>query len=186
VVLEEFWLNEFNIIVTTQRGNERACIREFLMLVEEVKGPKTVLGRTRFPGLLAGSVYGDPVEVIRNIHTFAEEDPWDFRFIQKVVPLQRNVQADVTIIGDAAGDLASSMPEKASFKIVVNKRGSDLKTVEIIAKAASQIKRKVDLENPDWIVQIEIIDDVAGVSVLEPKDILSITRLQGEAMEAQR
>lgn len=176
----------FNLIVTTQRGNERACIREFSMLVEGAEGPKIILNRTRFPGLLIGTMAGDPVEGLRKIRPRVEEDPWDFRFIQRAVPLQRSTQADIASIGEATADLTPSIPPGASFRIVVNKRGSGLKTVDIIERVASQIRRKVDLEAPDWIVQIEIVDDVAGISVLKPEDILSITKLQEESMGAQR
>ena len=176
-------MNEFNLIVTTQRGNERNCVKEVLMLVNEAGGPETKLKRTRFPGLLTGTVEGDPVDLLRKIRPLIEEDPWDLRFTQKLVPIQKNVTADLSSIKDAAGGFAPMIPDGASFKIVVNKRGSDLRTSEIIREAASTIERKVDLENPDKIIQIEIIDDVAGISLIEGDDIVSVTKLQEKAME---
>ncbi|MBM5805067.1 MAG: hypothetical protein FJZ49_03225 [Candidatus Verstraetearchaeota archaeon] len=173
----------FNLIVTTQRGNEKNCVKEVLMLVDEVGGPETRLKRTRFPGLLAGTVKGDPVDLLRRIRPLIEEDPWDLRFAQKLVPVQKNIAADIMSLKGAVGGLAPMIPAGASFKIVVNKRGSDLRTGEIIREAASTIERRVDLETPDKIVQIEIIDDVAGISLIAGDDIISVTKLQERAME---
>jgi len=176
-------LHDFNLIITTQRGNERNCVREVMMLVDEAGGPETRLGRTRFPGLIVGSVKGDPVELLRRIRPLIERDPWDLRFAQKLIPIQKNVVADIPHIREAAWELAQLIPEGASFKIAVNKRGSELRTIELIREAASKIERKVDLESPDKVIQIEIIDDVAGISLIQVDDIVSVTKLQEKAME---
>jgi tRNA acetyltransferase TAN1 len=170
-------------VVTTQRGNERACIREVAMLVEEAGGPEVRLSKTWYPGLIVGTVDGDPVELVRKIRPRVEEDPWDLRFMLKLVPVQKSVQADIEKIKEAVGELSGAIPAESSFKISVNKRGSDLRTAEIIKEAASKVVRKVDLDRPDRIVQIEIIDDVAGISVLREDEILSVTKLQEKAMD---
>jgi tRNA acetyltransferase TAN1 len=176
-------LRNFDLIVTTQRGNERNCVREVMMLIDEVGGPEVRLRKTRFPGLIIGSVKGDPVDLLRRIRPLIERDPWDLRFAQKLVPIQKNVVADVNSIREAAWELAPMIPIDASFKISVIKRGSGLRTIEIIKEAASKIERRVDLESPDRVIQIEIIDDVAGISLIEEDDIISITKLQEKAME---
>ena len=48
-----------------------------------------------------------------------------------------------------------------------------MRSSEIIAKVASEIDNKVDLENPDWIVLVEIIGKLVGISVLRPDEIFS-------------
>jgi tRNA acetyltransferase TAN1 len=181
--MEGEMVRNFNLMATTQRGNERNCVREVLMLIDEVGGPETKLWRTRFPGLLVGVVKGDPVELLRRMRPLIEKDPWDLRFTQRLVPIQRNVAADIPSIREAAGELAPMIPNDASFRIVVNKRGSDLRTMEVIREAASKIDRRVDLENPDKVIHIEIIDDVAGISLIDVDDIVSVTKLQEKAME---
>ena len=177
-------MHNFDLVITTQRGNERACIREVTMLVDRLGGPSIRLRKTRFPGLIAGTVEGDPVQLVRSIRPLVEEDPWDLRFTLKLVPIQRCVQAELGMIRDAVGELSAEIPEGSSFRITVSKRGSALSTSDIIRESASQVDRRVDLEGPDRIVQVEIIDDVAGIGLLNPADILSITKLQEKAMEA--
>ncbi|MCW4027835.1 MAG: THUMP domain-containing protein, partial [Candidatus Bathyarchaeota archaeon] len=58
----------------------------------------------------------------------------------------------------------------------VEKRHSELSTKAIIAEAASGIERKVDLENPDKIVLIEVLGGSTGVSIVSPNDVLSIVK----------
>jgi len=58
----------------------------------------------------------------------------------------------------------------------VRKRHTTLSTKEIVETVARNIDRKVDLENPDKIVLIEILGELTGVSVIAPSDVLSMER----------
>ncbi len=170
---------KFNIIVTTQRGNERNCMRELVTLSGETS---IMFSRTGFPGLLKGKVPSDPVEFCRALAAKLAEDPWRARFIQKVTPIQEVARAEVAEIRAAVKRLSGAIPEGASFRITVNKRGSEISSSELIREVAREVERKVDLENPDWVVDIELIRDLAGVSVLRAGDIVSVTKMQEEAL----
>uniref|UniRef100_A0A7J3UYS6 L-threonylcarbamoyladenylate synthase n=1 Tax=Candidatus Methanosuratincola petrocarbonis (ex Vanwonterghem et al. 2016) TaxID=1867261 RepID=A0A7J3UYS6_9CREN len=170
---------EFNIIVTTQRGNERNCMRELVTLSGE---PSIRFSRTGFPGLLKGEVQSDPVEFCKALAAKLAEDPWRARFVQKVTPIQEVTRAEAEDIRAAVRRLAGSIPEGATFRITVNKRGSEISSSGLIREVAREIERKVDLEHPDWIVDIELIRDVAGISVIRPGDIVSVTKMQEEAL----
>ena len=58
--------------------------------------------------------------------------------------------------------------------MTIRKRLSDIDRMELIEKIAEKIENRVDLNNPDKIVWVEIIGDVAGVSVLKPEHVLSV------------
>ncbi|MEJ5293490.1 MAG: THUMP domain-containing protein, partial [Candidatus Methanosuratincola sp.] len=169
----------FNIIVTTQRGNEKNCIRELVTISGETA---MRFSRTGFPGLIKGEVPSDPVEFCRGLAAKLAEDPWRARFIQKVTPIQEVVKAEAQEIRAAVKRLSGAIPEGASFRITVNKRGSEVSSHELIREVAREVERRVDLEKPDWIVEIEIIRDLAGVSVLRPSDIVSVTKMQEAAL----
>lgn len=176
----------FNLVVTTQRGNERACMKELGMLGETLGFKDVKLKRTWYPGLVIGLTPGDPVALVKALRPVVEEDPWDMRFLQKLTPVEINTGATVQDIAEAVEKLVPRIPEKSSFRVSINKRGSDISSQEVIEAAASKVERRVNLDRPDWLVQIEIIDDTAGVSVLEPESILSVTKLQELAMLDQR
>ncbi|MEN3035020.1 MAG: L-threonylcarbamoyladenylate synthase [Candidatus Methanosuratincola sp.] len=172
-------VEKFNLIVTTQRGNERNCMRELVTLSGE---PSIRFSRTGFPGLLKGEVQSEPVEFCKALAAKLAEDPWRARFIQKVTPIQEATKAEAEDIRAAVRRLSGSIPTGATFRITVNKRGSEISSSWLIREVAREIERKVDLEKPDWIVDIELIRDVAGVSVIRPGDIVSVTKMQEEAL----
>lgn len=176
-------MRSFNLVATTQRGNEWACTKELGKLSQSLGFESLRMKRTGFPGLVTGLAEGDPIALVRAVREVVEGDPWDLRFLQKLTPVEVTVEATVAAVSDAVGRLADRIPEGKSFRVSVNKRGCDIPSQELILAAASKIKRRVNLERPDWVVQIEIIDDAAGVSVLDPKDILSVTKLQELAMQ---
>jgi tRNA acetyltransferase TAN1 len=65
------------------------------------------------------------------------------------------------------------MKKLETFRITVERRNTLLRSSEIIANVASIIENKVDLENPDWIVLVEIIGKLAGISVIRPDEMFS-------------
>ncbi len=176
-------MRSFNLVATTQRGNEWACAKEVEKLGESLGFGGVRMKRAGFPGLLIGNMEGDPFDLVRAVRGVAEGDPWDLRFLLRLTPIEVTVEATVDLVAEAVGKLAHKVPEGQSFRVSVNKRGCDIPSQELIIAAASKVKRRVNLERPDWVVQIEVIDDAAGISVLEPGDILSVTKLQEQAMQ---
>jgi tRNA acetyltransferase TAN1 len=65
------------------------------------------------------------------------------------------------------------MNKLETFRITVERRNTWLRSSEIIAKVAAIIGNKVDLENPDWIVLVEIIGKLVGISVIRPDEVFS-------------
>jgi tRNA acetyltransferase TAN1 len=62
--------------------------------------------------------------------------------------------------------------------IVETRRYTALHKVDIIREVAELIDERVDLENPDKILRIELIGKHAGISVLKPYEIFSAIRTQ--------
>jgi tRNA acetyltransferase TAN1 len=112
---------------------------------------------------------------------FALENPYQFRFAIRFTPLQVCIPSEISIIVDAAQELCMQISEHESFRVTVRKRHTELHTMEVIEQVASVIDRKVDLDNPDKIVWIEIVGPWTGVSVLdEEKDILSVMTMRDD------
>jgi tRNA acetyltransferase TAN1 len=55
----------------------------------------------------------------------------------------------------------------------VERRHTLLGSSDIIAAIAKEIDNKVDLEDPEWVILVEIIGGLTGVSVLKPNQIFS-------------
>lgn len=51
-----------------------------------------------------------------------------------------------------------------------------LHSKDLIDVAVDGINRKVDLKNPDLILQLEIIGELTGISLIKPNDILAVIK----------
>src|SRR5262245_26977201 len=66
--------------------------------------------------------------------------------------------------------------EGETFRVTVEKRRNAIASREIIDSIATRVPRKVELEHPSKIVMIEIIGDLAGVSVLRPTSVFGVEK----------
>ncbi len=60
-----------------------------------------------------------------------------------------------------------------TFRVTVEKRHNSLGSMQIVKAIAGQISNKVDLENPAWVILVQVLGGVTGVSVLRPHQIFS-------------
>ena len=118
----------------------------------------------------------DPYNVIGDLRKFLNERPEEFRYILRVIPIETVVRTDLDEIRMAVARLSAKILKNETFRVTIEKRHSQLSTSSIIEAAAANIQRKVDLENPDKIVLVEILGKLTGVSVVRPADILSIRK----------
>ena len=94
----------------------------------------------------------------------------------RIVPIERVVPTDLQEIKHVTRELVARIAEDESFRVTVEKRFTALHSKEIIEAAASDIKRKANMNNPDRILQIEVLGALTGISLLEPSDILSVMK----------
>jgi tRNA acetyltransferase TAN1 len=81
----------------------------------------------------------------------------------------------------ATEELLPKIGKDESFRVTLRKRHTDLDSKDVIIAVADVIPRRVDLDNPDWTVLVEIVGDWTGVSVLnEDDDILSIMTMRDD------
>lgn len=125
-------------------------------------------------GLVVAKTALDPIEVVRKLRSILRERPWEFRYILKVVPIEKVVKADVDALKGQAGEMAKGIGAEESYRITVEKRHSALSRKDVIDGMASSIERSVDLEEPKKILMVQVIGEQAGVSLLEPGDVLSV------------
>jgi tRNA acetyltransferase TAN1 len=171
----------FNLLVSTIRRREDECCSELWAFLREFGDENAEIRPAGPPGLVIVKTSLDPFLVIERFRKVLNERPWELRYILKIVPIDVCVEADQDRIREAVSKLISKIDKDEAFRITVNKRISDVDTMSLIRYVAEAVDRKVDLKNPDKIVQIEIIGNTAGISVLKPSDILSVQKAREEA-----
>jgi len=169
-------LSNFNLVVSTSRGNEKNTCSEMWYLLGEVGDRGSNIETTAVIGLVVASTKLDEIKAIRDLRILLKDRPWEFKYTLKLVPIQRVVDANLEAIQAVALDLAKGIKEKETFRITVEKRHTDLKSKTIIDTVAKKIERTVNLEHPDRILMIEVIGERAGLALITPDDVLSVER----------
>ena len=165
-------MSEFNLIVSTSRFREEEAQDEILELLDLFGDPEAEAEITEVKGLLLAQTELDPLVVIDRLKELVVSEPWQVRYVLRVLPIQVVVPTDLDMIRKAAKELASKI-DKNSFRITVEKRHSPLESIEVINAIAGEIESKVDLENPGWIVLVEILGGQTGLSVIRPEQMFS-------------
>ena len=80
--------------------------------------------------------------------------------------------------------LSRQIQEDETYRILIEKRNSNVSSQDIITRIANKIKNKVSLDFPDKILLIEILgSNVTGISVLKKTDILSTEKTKRSISE---
>lgn len=169
-------LKDFNLLITTARGNEENACSEVWYLLEEIGDKAVLVDKTGIIGLIAAKTAFNPFTVIEKLRGILKERPWEFRYTLRVIPIERVVRTDLREIERAAAELASKIGEGETFRVTVEKRFTKISSKEIVEAAAANIDRRVDLSKPDKVVLVEVVGRLTGMSVIKPLDILSVVR----------
>ena len=172
-------LKEFNLIASTYRGRENDVLSELWYFLRDLGDSEVKASTTGLPGLTVLSTKLDPFRVVEAVASKVAEEPWYFRFLLKIVPIEVCVPTDLEKIKQAALALAlKKIRQTDSYRVEARIRLSTLSRSDVISAIAPQISNKVNLDNPDKVILVEVIGDVTGVAVLEPRHIVSVQRIK--------
>jgi tRNA acetyltransferase TAN1 len=169
-------LKEFNLLASTSRGYEKYARSELRFLFEKIGDTSPTIERTGVSGLIAVKTNLDAIDAIRQFRTILIQSPYEFRFILRIIPIERVVSTDLELIQQAVAELSIKIGENETFRVTVEKRFTTTHTKDIIEKVAVNVKRKVNLTQPDKIILIEIVGGLTGVSVVKPEDVVSVQK----------
>ena len=167
---------DYNLLATTEPIYTSQACSELWINLRAIgdESPKT--NRSRIKGVILGRTEMDPVDAIQAMRKTMETDPAKLKLLYRILPIQKWVITEIPTIVDAVKEMISVIREDESFRITLEKRRSQLRSLEIITPVAEVIDRSVDLENPDWVILIEVMGKETGVSVIKPNDMLNIQK----------
>jgi len=174
-------LKDFNLLATTSRGNERQMCSELSYLLKDELGDSApMVGKTGIRGLVAAKTCLDPCSVIEKFRVILQEHPYKFRYALRIIPIEKVVPTDLEEIKLVVSELAAKIQENETFRVTVEKRFTNLHSKDLIEAAVTGIdaagERKVDLENPDKIMLIEVLGGLTGLAIIKPNDVLAVLK----------
>lgn len=164
----------FNLLVTTYRHREYDAVEELNVILQHFSIDAQMIEIQNVSGIILALVNLNPFELIPKFKELLIEEPWQFRYILRVIPIERTLSTNLKNIEREVEALSmEKISINDSFRISVEKRHTSTKSKDIIPAIANKFRNKVSLENPDWIILIEIIGNKTGISVLKEGDIFN-------------
>ena len=164
---------QFNFIATTFRYHEESLIDELKDLFYEFEDLSVIFNQTNIDGIIVGTCLKDPIDFVLFLRNKIKNVPWEIRYLLRFIPIEKVILSDIIKIKEVSQFLMSKIPSDATFKIVIEKRHTSLKKIDIINEIAPLISTKVDLDHPSWVLLIEILGKYSGVSVLKSNVLFS-------------
>lgn len=168
---------KFNIIATTDRGLEIQACNELKSLLKDLGDSNAIVNTTNILGLIIAETSLDPFKIIENLKKIYIENPDKIFYLKRVIPIQVVTEANIEKILEATLSLINSIKENETFRITIEKRRTNISSMDIIKAVANLVNRKVDLEKPDKIILIEIIGKYAGISIIKSDQIFNVHKL---------
>ena len=172
-----------NLIVTCARNLEGEAEEEIMDILDELGDPDVKISVSNMSGIITVQTKLDPIEVVRKMKEILLDEPWSIRYCLRVIPIQKIVETNLEKIEEYISSISDKIEDNESYRILIEKRNSDISSKEIITNIANQIKNKVSLDFPDKIILIEILGIVTGISLIKKSDILSLEKTKRSMSE---
>ena len=94
------------------------------------------------------------------------------------IPIEKWIAADLKTMQKEIKKLQKGIKKNDKWKLDLHKRHFDkMYTTELIIKLAEAVEKpKVDLDNPQKILEVQIIGNKAGLALLNKDEILSLAK----------
>ena len=165
-----------NLIVTCARHLEGDTEDELIDILDKLGDSDVKISVSNMSGIIMVETKLDPIEVVRKIKEMILDEPWSIRYCLRIIPIQKAVKTNIEEIKKEISSMSNQIEKKESYRILIEKRNSDISSKEIITKIANGIKNKVSLDFPDKVILIEILGIITGISILKKSDILSLEK----------
>lgn len=172
-----------NLVVTCSRHLEEESTDEIAQILLNLGDKTPKIEISSFSGIILIDTHINPLTVVMEIKKIILEEPWKIRYCHRFIPIVESTIATVENIVYSVKNQIKTIKDTDTYRITIEKRGSELSSKELIDSVARNIPNKVSLENFDWNIVIQIIGKIAGVSLLKEKDIVSTLKVKRDSIE---
>jgi tRNA acetyltransferase TAN1 len=165
-----------NLLVTTFKYRESDASDELSQLLDMLGDKEPSIEITSISGIILANTHLDPLQIVENCREMVRNEPWRFRYVLRIIPLEKICRAELTDIHNVVNQLCPKIGQHETFMVMIEKRHTKLHSKEIISTVTSDIDKKVSLDNPNWIILIQIVNRLAGISILRSNQIFSSVR----------
>jgi len=165
-----------NLIITCARNLESETKNEIRKILDELGDQEPEILNVGMRGILMVNTIIEPSKIIDYVKNKIIEEPWLIRYCLRIIPIQMITETEIDKIKQNVIKLKDTIQKNDSYRITIEKRNTDISSTEIITEIAKIFPNKVSLNQPDWIVLIEILGNNTGISILKDDELFSLDK----------
>ena len=165
-----------NLLVTCARNLETETKNEIGKILGEIGDQESEILNVGMRGILMVNTSIEPSKIIDWVNDKVVEEPWLIRYCLRMIPIQSITETEMSKITKEVIKLKDVIQQNDSYRITIEKRNTDMSSNEIITEVAKIFPNKVSLNQPDWVILIEILADKTGISILKENEIFSLDK----------
>ena len=165
-----------NLIITCARNLESETKNEIRKILDEFGDQEPEILNVGMRGILMVNTIIEPSKIIDWVKNKIIEEPWLIRYCLRIIPIQRITDTEIDKIKQNVIKLKDTIQKNDSYRITIEKRNTSISSNEIITEVAEIFPNKVSLNQPDWIILIEIIGNETGISILKNDELFSLDK----------
>ena len=168
---------DYNLLVSHKWRESFQAKQEIKNFLERFGDKEAIAEKTTARGILGVKTSLNNREVIAKVRELFKQNPLEINFTLKWVPVDHWCDSNMEQMKEVIEKIKSEIKPGETWGMEVEKRRfTEMHTQEIIDKLAPLIKEKVNLENPNKIVRIDILGKRTVITILQPEEIFSIVK----------
>ena len=165
-----------NLIITCARSLESETKNEISKILDELGDQEPEILNVGMRGILMVNTIIEPSKIIDYVKNKMIEEPWLIRYCLRIIPIQMITETEIDKIKQNVIKLKDTIQKNDSYRITIEKRNTSISSNEIITEIAKIFPNKVSLNQPDWIILIEILGNETGISILKNDEMFSLDK----------
>ncbi len=165
-----------NLIITCARSLESETKNEISKILDELGDQEPEILNVGMRGILMVNTIIEPSKIIDYVKNKMIEEPWLIRYCLRIIPIQMITETEIDKIKQNVIKLKDMIQKNDSYRITIEKRNTSISSNEIITEIAKIFPNKVSLNQPDWIILIEILGNETGISILKNDGMFSLDK----------
>ena len=165
-----------NLLVTCARNLETETKNEIEKILGEIGDQEPEILNVGMRGILMVNTNIESSKIITWVKDKVVEEPWFIRYCLRMIPIQTITETEMSKIIENVAELKNVIKQNDSYRITIEKRNTDMSSTEIITEIAKIFPNEVSLNQPDWVILIEILGDKTGISILKDSEMFSLDK----------
>ena len=165
-----------NLLVTCARNLETETKNEIEKILGEIGDQEPEILNVGMRGILMVNTNIESSKIITWVKDKVVEEPGFIRYCLRMIPIQTITETEMSKITENVTELKNVIKQNDSYRITIEKRNTDMSSTEIITEIAKIFPNEVSLNQPDWVILIEILGDKTGISILKDSEMFSLDK----------